>query len=373
MAVHPGTINSRAELRYLQRNELTPVHQLQNNYYRELIHSYGVDAIYFRHNADAFNEDIPLSGKNFDFIWGEQATISYWLSAPIVVYMSSLGDTILLSKLGQETDGDMNAYVLIDDFTENFRDLVGKQTVYSMNNSISATVTSGVLIFNEDIIDTDLSGYTSGTTTFITSGLVSAEFTTSFIRYPKKFSDYMYKCEAYTEQTVLGSILTTLSGTIDQNLNGTLVGTISADLGHYIEESRDGGGPFWKIAPKVGDFFRLDFHDGNHEEYEISKVIDRNLQSEGLNPLLSKYVWHMTCGRRDPSYEDVIGSPDSLLPEFQGVDGQSEEEFTDDKFTNSNEIIERVSNDQLFDYSESIIDRYDGLNSDNIYGEYDID
>jgi hypothetical protein len=373
MAVHAGTINTRAELRYLQRNELTPVHQLQNNYYRELIHSYGVDAVYFRHNADAFNEDIPLSGKNFDFIWGEQATIQYWLSADIVVYMASQGDTILLSKFGQETDGDMDAYVLIDDFTENFRDLVGKRDVYSKNDTISATVSSGVVTFVEDVVSTDLSGYTSGTTTFSTSGAVSADFTTSFIRYPKRFSDYMYKCESYTDQVVLGDIYTTLSGTLDENLNGTLVGNVSADLGHYLEESRDGGGTFWKIAPKVGDFFRLDFHDGNHEEYEITRVIDRNLQSEGLNPLLEKYVWHMSCVRRDPSYEDVLGAPDSLLEEYQGTDGSLDEEFTDDKYENSNEKIESISNDELFDYSESIIDKYDGLNSDDIYGEYDID
>lgn len=368
MAVHPGTINTRADLRYLQRNELTPVHQLQNNYFRELINSYGVDAIYFRHNVDAFDDDLPLSGKNFDFIWGEQSSMSFWLSAPVVVYMASQGDTILLSKLGQETDGDMDAYILIDDFTENFRDLVGKREVYAKYDTISATVTSGLLTFSEDIISTDLSGYTSGSTTFTTSGSVSAEFTTSFIRYPKLYSDYMYKCEAYTEQTVLGDILTTLSGTIDENLNGTLVGSVSGYLGHYLEESRDGGGPFWKIAPKVGDFFRLDFHDNNHEEYEINRVIDRNLQSEGLNPLLEKYVWHMTTIRRDPSYE-YMGDID--------LDGNvthtPEEEFTDDKFENSNDKIEQVSNDELFDYSESIIDEYDGLNSDSIYGEYNID
>ena len=100
MAIHPGTINTRNDLRYLKRNELQPVQQLQKNYYRELIHSYGVDAVYFRHNIDAFDDDIELSAKNYDAIYGEQSNMSYWLSAPIVVFMASMGDTLLMNKLG---------------------------------------------------------------------------------------------------------------------------------------------------------------------------------------------------------------------------------------------------------------------------------
>ena len=371
MATHPGTINTRQQLRYLDRNELDPVQQVQRNYYRELIHSYGVDAIYFRHDVDAFNDALALSAKNFDFIYGEQTATSYWLSAPIVIYMVSQGDTLLMNKFGQETDGDMDSYVLIDDFTEGFRDLVGLSANNTFSDTVSSSVTSGSASFLYDIINSDLSGYTSASNIFASSGVVSAEFTTTYIRYPKLYSDYMYHSEAYTDRVVLGSIYTFLSGTLDNQLNGTINGSISGDLDYYTEQSRDGGGPNWKISPKVGDFFRLDFHDENHEEYEITSLVDRNLQTEGINPLLDKYIWHMTCNRRDPSHEDVIGSPESTLPDLTGVDGILDEIFTADKFY-SNEKIEETSNDEIFDYSEDAIDEYDPAGSDKIYGFYDI-
>jgi hypothetical protein len=433
---HPGTIN---EIRYLKRDTIKSEQQLQRGYYRELIHHYGVDATYFRHNVDAF-QSVPLSAKNYDAVYGEQAYTAYWLSGSVIVLMESQGDVAILNKFGIETDGDFDAYILIDDFTEQFRDLVGTSTSDQFSTNLTADIfeggngllsgtlsnthlngwTSAVLDFSsvgpfaDSLIATSLesmiSGVTSGSVsgTFsdtlvdtasatvyatlsaqnvvsgvlsgdITSGYtvsISGDYSEGFTRYPKLYHDQMYRPGAYTTRVVLGEVSGTYSGTLNSSLSGYLVGSATGTLGYYTEESRDGGGRDWLIAPKVGDFFRLDFYsnddlEDNREEYEITQVVDRNLQVDGLNVHLSKYVWQMACVRRDPSHEDVIGAIGNLDDTLDGS-GTNEEEFTRDLEEIHNDWIEEESN-ELFDYSEDIIDEYDGLNSDDVYGGYDLD
>jgi hypothetical protein len=237
-------------------------------------------------------------------------------------------------------------------------------------DAISATVNASLEVSSV------VSGVVSGA---ITSGFtvdVEGVFDEGFTRYPKLWHDYMYRPGSYTSRVVLGSVSGTYSGTLNSVLSGTLTGSAAGDLGYYTEESRDGGGKDWLIAPKVGDFFRLDFYsddelEDNREEYEITQVVDRNLQVDGLNVHLSKYVWQMACVRRDPSHEDVLGAIDNLDSSLDGA-GTKQEEFTREMEQVHNERIEDASN-ELFDYSESIIDEYDGLNSDDVYGGYDID
>jgi len=365
MAKHPGTITS---LRYANRRILEPEQQLQRNYFRELIHSYGVDASYFRHNVDAYQ----LSGTDFDYIYGEQPAKSFWLSAHVVIYMESKGDIELLNKFGFETDGDMEAFILIDDFTEQFRDLVGTTTSANFVTSLIGAMTSGTGYVSGSVSNSILDGWVIDTISGNTSGYLSGTFDQPFVRNPRLYNDYVYKTESYDDRNTYGTLSGSWSTTLDNTLNGEVSGSAEGILGYHIETSTvDGGGPNWNIAPKAGDFFRLDFHDENHEEYEITKVIDRNLQIDGLNPLLSKYVWQMTCVRRDPSYEDVIGASNNIDSSLDGTDGRKEEEFTNEKYEN-NEWIEDSSND-IFDYSEDAIDDYDGINSDDVYGGYDID
>jgi hypothetical protein len=234
---------------------------------------------------------------------------------------------------------------------------------------LSGNVSSGSGIIRGDVINSDLSGYTSAEVSFGSSGDVSGIFTGTYTRYPKPHVDYFYKTEAYSERVVNGTLSGTYVGSLDGNLSGTLSGFAAGDLSYFVDTStNDYEGPNWKIAPKVGDFFRLDFHDDNHEEYEITELIDRNLQIDGINPLLQKYVWRMACVRRDPSYEDVIGTDGNLNPDIPGGGGEKEEEFTRNKFE-SNEWIEDASND-ILDYSSTYIDGE--LNCDDIYGSYNL-
>lgn len=361
----PGTITS---LRYAQRNRLSSEHKLTNNYFRELIHYYGIDAVYFRHDSTPYTTP---SGLNFDYIYGEQPTMTYWLSSNVIIYINATGDDFIMNKFGIESNTDTEAFILIEDFTEQFRDLIGEDASGYYEVELSGYIASGAgYIRSDDIInETDyLSGYTSGyIDNLLTSGYISGVYDESFIRYPKKYHDLIYKSRTYDTRLVNGNILGTWEGYLDENLNGTISGTANGNLYYKSQNSSIDGGPLWKIAPKVGDFFRIDFNDDNHEEYEITQIMDRDLKSQ-LNQLLSKYVWRMNCVRRDPSYEDVVGASNTFRPDIIVTGGTSEEEFTRSR-SDENVWTENASN-IIHNYETTSVDNIDLLDVDDVYGDY---
>lgn len=348
-----GTIT---DLRYLKRSDLDPEQQILKNYFRETIHSYGVDSVYYRHDANLFEEP---SGIAVNYAYGEKTTMTYWLSAPLIIYSDMKGDNIILSKFGAETNGDITCYILIDDFTEQFRDLIGTPGYGEFISTVSAEVSAYSGILQGNIINSDISGYTSAQLTFATSGSVYGEQTGSFIRYPKKYIDYIYKCDSYTDQIVNGTLSGSYSGTLDVSGYGSISGSLSGALWYYTVDPGKNAGPNWKISPQVGDFFRLDFDENNHEEYEITRIYDRNLMLDGLNQLLFRYVWKCDAVRRDPSYEPILS---------QDIGAEKEEEFTTDKKKIS-DLLE-IASDKIFDYERKVIDSHDGVKHDAVYGEY---
>ena len=60
------------------------------------------------------------------------------------------------------------------------------------------------------------------------------------------------------------------------------------------------------IHPEVGDIVTIDFPDDrNREQYEITDCYDKSLQSDGISPLLHKYIWKCKAKRYANSYEDI--------------------------------------------------------------------
>ena len=65
-------------------------------------------------------------------------------------------------------------------------------------------------------------------------------------------------------------------------------------VGKYIE----------LIHPEVGDVVAIDFPDDkNKEVYEITECYDKQLTTDGISPLLHKYVWKCKARRRIDSYD----------------------------------------------------------------------
>ena len=67
-----------------------------------------------------------------------------------------------------------------------------------------------------------------------------------------------------------------------------------------------------KIHPEVGDIVTIDFPDeNNREQYEITDAFDKQLQSDGISPLLHKYIWKCKAKRHINSYEESVPTNDA--------------------------------------------------------------
>jgi hypothetical protein len=346
------------QIRYHKEEDLEPQREIHRGYYREIIHQYGVDAAYFRKDLRAYESP---SGVYVNYAYGEQTTATYYLNAPVIIYMEMEGDSLLLNKFGIETEGAGSCYILIEDFDEQFRDLIGTERLYIPNMQISGLVCEGSGCLSAEVIAPCLTGYVQECVTFdvpnlsATAGFVSGDLDMEFQRTPLVMNPFTKSSPEYTDQETSGTLFGPFSGVLDLSGNGVVVGTLSGSLA-YKSTPAENAGPNWGIAPQVGDFFRIQFHDGvNNEEYEITQIRDKDLMTDGLNPLLDRYIWKMSVKRRDPSYELVVGD-------------DQEEPWTHDRQEQSD--FHEIESDEIFDYDTTPVDDIDRENSDDIYGGY---
>lgn len=347
----PVSIN---EIRYLKRKNLKHEAFLQKNYFREIINHYGIDVNYFRLKMEWYASP---SGVYSNYTYGENTTSVYEVSAPMVVFMKVDDDSPILRRFGIETTVNAEIYMMRQDFTEQFRDIVGIPTTGNFSTPISADISNFSGLISGEIIGNTLSGITSAWTT-VPSGTISANYSAGFTRYPVAVNPDIARKIYFREREVNGTLDGTISGTVDLSGNGFISGTVSGLLNYFSPAYSLSGNSDWGIAPQVGDFFRLDEFDSdvsNYEEYEVTEVLDKQLTPIGLNPHLKRYIWRCTVVRRDPSNEIVEGST-------------QEEAFTPDylEYNNWNQIV----SDDIFNYDTEIIDPIDGTGSDSTYGGY---
>lgn len=342
-----------SNLRFLQRKSLASEQNLYLEYYRDLIRSYGIDTIYFRKDLSFY--DVP-SGL-CSYAYGEDSTATYYLSANMVVYAEMLGDSFLLNNFGIETDGDMAVYFTIDDFTRQFQDQLGTPTTANISVPLLANINNFTGALSGVSPSADLSASVSAYLDFNnTSGNLSG--TLLLNAYENAYVNHrLYEANRYPYGRVING---TLSGGWTAFVNASGSGIASGEVSgliDYFAPQEQHTGPGWKVAPQVGDFFRIDFQADNNEEYVISQVSDRDLQNSGISPLLGKFIWKCTCTRRDPSHEVVMNGQ-----------GDQQEPLTASKL-DQNDWTEVTSND-IFNYGTTDIDLVDLKNSDEVYGGY---
>ena len=62
-----------------------------------------------------------------------------------------------------------------------------------------------------------------------------------------------------------------------------------------------------EIHPEVGDVITIDFPDAkSREQYQITEAVDINLASDGINPLLHRYIWKCKAIRFVPNASNQI-------------------------------------------------------------------
>jgi len=340
-------------LRYIKRRSLKHEQNIQKEYFREIVHSYGIDLAYFRKYLDFYHS--PSGVANYTY--GEDSTATYYLSGDMVCYMEMLGDSFLLSKFGIETDGDCAVYFMIDDFNEQFRDQIGVTISTHFSTDLYSTITSSTALLTGFLQGDGLSGEVSVNVAPAASGNFIQGVSESINIYPNAVNPDVKAPSYYDygQYSSTGFLTGNLTGFTNLSGDGFVSGTVQGDVLHTTKPAELRNITWEDISPQVGDFFRIDFDETNKEEYEISRVHNRNLQTDGLNPLLGSYIWKCDCVRRDPSYEEVIGTV-------------QEEKNTTSKIE-QNQWGDDIS-DEIFDYDDTPVDSIDGVNSDSVYGNY---
>ena len=341
-----------SKLRYMKRENLQSEAQLQKGYLREMIHSYGIDVQYFRLATDYF--EAP-TGIYSNYTYGETTCSPYTLSADMIVYMNVNDDSPMLRKFGIETATNAEVYFMKEDFTEQFRDIIGTPTSGIFSTLVTADIENFSCILEGSVIGYDLSGITSAYTQ-VPSGEISGIYTADFKRYPKPVVPLIAISPGYTDRIVVGDMSGPITGSIDISGNGYMEGEVTGLLQYFTSPALNAG-PNWRIAPQVGDFVRLSEFDDeelNFFEYEITEVLDKDLTPNGVNPHIKRYLWKCSIVRRDPSAEDISGT----LQQEQNTPNYIEEN-----------TWHEIKSNEIFDYSNPV-DTVDKEDSDSIYGGY---
>jgi len=343
------------ELRFLKKSNVAETQKLYKNYYHDLIHSYGIDVVYFRRDLSFYESP---SGRA-DYTYGEDTTATYFLTANMVIFQEQMGDAFLLNKFGIDTNADATIYMTRDDFTEQFRSKIGTPTSAYVVSYLSGDILGGVGIVSGMVFSDDLSGITSGSVTTSTSGTFTAPYSGVVVPLQSPVNPDIKNVDYYDygNRLMSGTLSGSVTVTTDVFGSGVCTGSCSGILNYFLPTAVKSG-PYWDISPQVGDFFRLSYPDNTQEDYEISMLSDRNLQTDGLNPLLSKYIWKCNATRKDPSYE--------VAPD--GTQASAEENTTTTPIHESE--INQVVSDEIFEYDTSAVDSSDGAGSDDVYGKY---
>lgn len=356
------------DLRYLRKGSLEQERKIFENYFHDLIYNYGVDSVYFRQDIqypEKLDVTPTLSGME-DLIYGENSNVSYYLSGNMVIYIEVENDIFELNKWSLQPNENISIYFTVGDFNTKFATQLGTKKEFSDTIQFSGEYdnTQSCEITAPFLADGVLSGYIKTTIPSGSSGTIPISSFDIDVNteegYKIPINEYIAKPNSYV-----------VSG---GDYMGASYGTINVATSSYTGSAQVGVlyyGPVspnlynTNIMPQVGDFFRMTFFDGAYEEYEISNIADRIITTDGINPLLGKYIWKCQANRRAPSFEDVIGETqmeDTANAEIQNLNSYAIEEIAnsiDDYASGEDKVYGGYSDsDDYLISSEIDVDNY---------------
>ena len=301
------------ELRYIRRKELFEESKVIGNYYRDIIRSYGIDCHYFKMKVpemEIFRQVIDQNNLLLN-AYGYNDSPCYKISADMITYMEVENDIFNLNKFGIVPTTDVNFYFDSTDFAIALAEKVGQLKEYKIKSKtvvkeidlesekclcistdFESDIMSGKVCFNlEDCNFENLSD------TMTTIGC-PFEHTKPKIVFPT--NEYLYKCFNYK---LSGDTFDDFLAFLDFQIIPT------ENPQKYIISGNMYGGILFKdleivgkysefIKPQVGDIVTIDFPDElNREQYEITECTDKQLTTDGINPLLHTYIWKCKAKR----------------------------------------------------------------------------
>lgn len=345
------------ELRYLKYDNLKQEARIIANYYHDIIHSYGMDCTYYKMSVDLPPEfeKIIKSNNTLKHAYGFDDDPDFSLSCDIITYTEVDDDIFILDKVGKSNNQKINFYFDMTDFATKFMTKLGQFKEYPFkeveiagyvnaenkisfesilfSDIMSATVVCDVLTEfdggHSNNLDTDnldlgtskakprsTRKYTGGISKNITypiNGIATCLVTEhSTPNFTIPVNEYLARSFKYSagDGDVATAVYFTYKIYEDGRFEGKLNGTVLYyDLNTVSKFAQN-------IHPEVGDVISLDTSFGP-QIYEITDSNNQNMKTDGLNPLVYKYIWKCEATRRIASYDEAPMSEGMLAVQNQ--------------------------------------------------------
>lgn len=346
-------------LQYLKKDHIEESQNLQMGYYRDLIYQFGIPVKYFKHNTTYLKTFRP--GRE-DYVRGENPNLEYVASADITAYVQVDNSIVQLTTLGLQTNDSFKVSFLINEFDFAFSHWLGEErelsglsgnfqldvSGFSANVAADFSADNGFLL-GQISADAGVIEFSEGET----SGSFNSHFHQN--DYVPVINSLLYLRNYYNSvKTHASDFVTTWNADVDSSGNGTVCGSF---IGNITYNKYSDFTDFRKrIRPQVGDVMRIETA-GMSEDIEVTQVLERRPTTDGLNPLMKRYIWQLDAIRREVSHENMIG------------DVKNEVDSPID-IIDSNRNMKEYLSDVEFDYAASAADAVDLENSDRVYGQY---
>ena len=380
------------ELRYLKRENLEEEARMIGNCYRDQIRSYGIDCNYYKAKIPYMEVFKPIVDWNTRVLhaYGQDSNPDYSISAEMIAFCEVEGDILQLNRIGVVPNIDVNFYFDSKDFACALAYKLGQFKEYKIDEQeicVEVPDSPGETITYVD--DSGLTGEYSlgdnvfpyfhgvGCSEFFHSEIMDGKLSVAIGEY-EYGKEYMVQCDPYehgdvrVEFPVNKDLYKSFNYTVDTKeyvesllfltykvdkvktgedewksiLSGHIHGAVLFRDLDMIGKYRD------MIHPEVGDIVTIDFPNAqSREQYEITECFDRNLASDGINPLLHKYIWKCKARRHIDCKED--------FPE------------TNEANDRWSESIDLLNNAEEKMHDDKTISMYDETAPDKIYGGYE--
>lgn len=389
--------SKQEEVRYIKRQNLDEESKLYQNYFRDIIHNFGVDCNYYKLRTDYPKEFRRTLDDNNILLhaYGQDSNPKFDVSADIIGYMEVDQDVFQLSKWGIVPQPDVTFTFDRNEFATKFANKMGQYKEFKINETrfdleIPKNLEDSIKYMNSDgtvgyyRLEDDIGTYAqsvgvpisfesdilSGRASFVVGDYeIGKEYDIRVDRYQHSgggysipvneniYRSFYYNADIKEYLDIFLFVKFTVDDVqIDTDYDGSPVtkrilhgkthGSILfhdvTEIGKYME----------LIHPNVGDVITIDFPDErSREQYEITECLDKNLANDGINPLLHKYVWkckarrYINSGEDNPEYNEQNERLNETLDTIQ----QSEEDIA------------------------SKISMYDETNNDAVYGGYELE
>lgn len=355
-------LQENKELRYIRRQNLQEEAHVVANYFRDLIRSYGVDVRYYKLQVpfpETFT-DVVNQNSLLLHAYGYDDNPQYKLSCEMISYMEVENDIFNLNKFGMMPTTDVTFYFDSLDFATSMAPKLGKlkefpifedkwiesvDSVFDLESlkirrMFKCDLLTGLVEFDLSNVECSLAEHVIIPGKVIQHSKPYALFPANEELY--KSFNYRLTDDDCEDMEIKLSFYVTQKHTKGFDIFCEMTGAVLfRDLtlvGKYAQE----------ITPQAGDIITIDFPDEtNREQYEITSCTDKQLTTDGLNPLLHRYIWKCKAKRFVNAEND--------FPEKNIANEQVSEKFD----------LESVSMEKV---SEKI-SMYD-KNQDMVYGGY---